>query len=238
MRLTIFPFAIFAVMLSSECFAQEPDSPVPEKDKESGSSSLGPTLELDVSRRPFKNFLTDEVALKPYLAEDGIPEDFESIFVVGSLQAKVAIFWDPVVCRLLGVLDLDGKKDPVEADLPSTYPYILQAAGPPPLADASGDPEYFGFRLVDGSPEFLYTFGSLVVEERIWLEDLGKTLKQRFSFRSPSRPVTIKIPEDWRNRAEASKGTWDKNVLSIPVEDATEVVLTYQLVQPDTDSTN
>lgn len=222
--------------------SQEPPN-AGETDSGTGSPGIGPTLELSISRRSLKNFLTDDIALEPYLDQNETPHDFESIFVVGSIQARHALFWDPVACRLLGALDLKAGKgeNPADESGGTPSPYTLVATGPPPLsvtAGASGMPEYFGFRMVDGTPEFLYTFGSLVVEERIWLENRGEVLKQRFSFRDPIESISILFPDSWKERVEASVGTWKENVLLVPKEDAGEILLTYRLTQPKQEDTN
>ena len=112
----------------------------------------------------------------------------------------------------------------------------MMAAGPAPLSGsggASGSPRYFGFRLVGGMPEFLYTFGALSVEERLWLEEEGKVLKQRFSVREAPRGLLLTLPEEWKRRVTASVGVWKKNVLSVPKEASGEVILTYRLTAGD-----
>ena len=212
-------------------------------------------IKLDIARRDLKNFLTDKEALTPYRRTGGVTDSLQEVFVIGSNAIPRAVFWDPLACRLLGVLDLDAPvpsatapvappaeneagqagddsdiAPPVVPAPPS--PYVLMAAGPAPLTGsggASGAPRYFGFRLVGGMPEFLYTVGALSVEERLWLEDEGKVLKQRFSVRQASRGVQLTFPEEWILRVSATVGTWSKNVLSVPRESTGEVILTYRL---------
>jgi len=214
-------------------------------------------VKLDIARRNLNNFLTDKEALTPYRRTDGVTDSLQEVFVIGSNAVPRAVFWDPLACRLLGVLDLEApappatapvvtpastdagqENAPVESETPEApappSPYVLMAAGPAPLTGsggASGAPRYFGFRLVGGMPEFLYTFGALSVEERLWLEDGGKVLKQRFSVRQGSRGIQLTLPEEWRRRATASVGTWKKNVLSVPNESTGEVILTYRLTE-------
>jgi len=214
-------------------------------------------VKLDIARRNLNNFLTDKEALTPYRRADGVTDSLQEVFVIGSNAVPRAVFWDPLACRLLGVLDLEApappatapvvtppstdagqENAPVESETPEApappSPYVLMAAGPAPLTGsggASGAPRYFGFRLVGGMPEFLYTFGALSVEERLWLEDGGKVLKQRFSVRQASRGVQLTFPEEWILRVSATVGTWKKNVLSVPNESTAEVILTYRLTE-------
>jgi len=209
-------------------------------------------LKLDIARRDLKNFLTDAEALTPYRKVEGIGESLQEIFVIGSNAVPRALFWDPLACRLIGVLDLEAPTAPAPVEVPvqaesaeagetgtepappptATSPYLLMAEGAHPLTGsggASGAPRYFGFRLVGGMPEFLYTFGALAVEERVWLEDEGKIMKQRFSVREAPRELQLTLPKAWQSRVEAAVGTWKKNVLSVPKESSAEVILTYRL---------
>lgn len=211
------------------------------------SSSAMP-MRLDLSRRDLKNFLTDKDALAPYALEGGAVADLHDVFALGSVSAPWAIFWDSRSCRLLGILDLEAKPEPVAAasgagaeqapgdgGKPDSTPYLLKASGPFPLAKTSGasaTPRYFGFRLVKDVPEFLYTCGSLAIEERLWLDDGGKVLRQRFSVKDAAKGLQISVPEDWKGRVTSSAGTWKGAVLSVPKEAATEVILTYPLAPP------
>ena len=165
------------------------------------------------------------------------------------MNTPYAVFWDPLSCRLLGILDLEAPPEVPPSDKPTegdsdekpvtqkaATPYLFKAAGPLPLtgtAGVSGTPRFFGFRLVEGRPEFLYTCGSVAVEERLWLEDGGRILRQRFSAKDAVRGLQISVPADWKGRVEASVGTWKDLVLTVPKESAAEVVLTYPLAPPE-----
>lgn len=203
----------------------------------------GVPVKLDLSRRDLKNFLVDETALVPYRAGDGVVQDLRDVFTFGSVDLPYAVFWDPQACRLLGILDIEAanadKPTPAaEADNrveSATDPYLLKATGPFPLAKsggASASPRYFGFRLVNGAPEFLYTCGSLSIEERLWLDDGGRILRQRFFAKEVPGSLQISVPDDWKGRIEASAGTWKGAVLILP-KGTSEVVLSYALAPPE-----
>ena len=219
--------------------AQNPVAPTPTVAK----TDL--PLRLDLSRRDLKNFLTDKTALAPFTSSDAATLDLRDVFTLGSVNTPYAVFWDPLSCRLLGILDLEAPPevappavapDNTTADepppKPAASPYLFKASGALPLtgtAGVSGLPRYFGFRLVEGRPEFLYTCGSLAVEERLWLEDGGRILRQRFSAKDAARGLQISVPAEWKGRVEASVGTWKGTVLTVPVESVAEVVLGYPL---------
>jgi len=243
MRLFRHPVVLTALFLgiSIPATSQESDesSPAPTAPDPTIDLVTGPPLVLSVARQYLKNFLTDETALAPFKMEDGTVRDLESVFTIGTVEGPYAVFWDPISCRLLGALDLkapakkaateESTADDAETD---TSPYAMLAAGAVPFAGsigAYGEPEYFGFRMVNGKPAFLYTQGSLVVEERLWLDNGGDELKQMFTIRDPKSNVSISLPEDWKARAESSVGEWKENVLSVPKEEAAEFIITYQL---------
>lgn len=213
-------------------------------------------LRLDLSRRDLKNFLTDKEALAPHLATDGTPHELRDVFTLGSVNAPYAVFWDPLSCRLIGILDLEAppesaptpqapdKSSPDEngedterepASDPAPSPYLLKATGPMPLTGTPGlssAARFFGFRLVEGRPEFLYTCGTLAVEERLWLEEGGRILRQRFAAKDATKGLKISVPAEWEGRVNASVGTWKGTVLTVPKESVSEVILTYALA-PD-----
>ncbi len=208
--------------------AQE-SAPAPS---ELAAGPTGQAVRLLVSRRTVKNFLTDGEALAVYPKSDNAPANLSGVFAIGSAEAGRAILWDPTACRLLGVLLLPKAGSP-----PGGEPqYALKATGPLPLAKstgATGNPRYFGMRLIEGAPEFLYQYGSLSIEERIWLEDHGTVLKQRFSVKSAPRGLQFTVASDWKERLSASAGTWKDRVLNVPKEAAGEFVLTYRLDDSD-----
>lgn len=234
------------------------DKPAPGSPVTTPPLSMAPAvapLKLDIARRDLKNFLRDEEAVAPHRSSTGDIALLKEVFMIGSPNISRAFFWDPVSCRLLGVIDLDAPQTPEPAPAPEPAPvksasddsdeeskmdppspYILTAAGPMPLfgsSGVSGSPRYFGFRLVGGMPEFLYTFGSLAVEERLWLDDGGKALKQRFAIPGATKGFQITLPGDWKERATVSAGTWKGNVLSVPKESVTEIIFSYRLTDAE-----
>jgi len=222
-----------------------------------------PIPSLDISRRSLDNFLEDDVALAPHSDGSGKARRFADVFMVGSDEARHAIVWDPVSCRSAGVLDLEAPppKPPQDPEQPEETrgdddsdeegvdtkegppsPYVLRAEGPAPFTGcigAFGQPEYFGFRLVDGRPEFLYTHGALAIEERLWLAGGGDLLEQRIVVREPENDLLLTLPAVWKERAESSAGQWSENTLSVPVEAAAKgVTLTYRLSETENPATD
>ncbi|MEM7699892.1 MAG: hypothetical protein AAF236_15965 [Verrucomicrobiota bacterium] len=242
------PVPILLAFLGLAVSLAAQDAPVEPTDREQDDPTVdmlsGPPIRLDVSRRTLRNFLTDQTALIPFLSDSGAPQELRDVFIVGSNEAGYAFFWDPTSCRLIGVLDLElaMKASRGEATEETEQAmYVMQASGAFPfsaMAGASwGRPGYFGFRMVNGKPEFLYTHGTLAVEERLWLDEGGRVLKQRFSLGQTIEPVRVLFPELWRDRIESADGTWSDNILTVPPQEDTTFVVTYRLRdQPDSES--
>ncbi|MDF1862713.1 MAG: hypothetical protein P1U87_21025 [Verrucomicrobiales bacterium] len=214
------------------------------------TAAIGIPVKLDISRRFLKNFLTDEDASIPYETPEGEPRDLSGAFMIGSPNAQYVAIWDPDSARLLGVLDLkapqpkaaekaeseDEGKEEKKAESEEPSPYVLLAAGNYPLQASSGafgTPSYFGFRVVAGRPCFLYTHGSLIVEETIWLEDDGNVLKQQFSIREPEGTIALRLPASWKERASTEVGEWDGNTLKIPAESEGKFTIAFRLDTPE-----
>lgn len=214
--------------------------PAPESAEPSVVPTTSVLLELDVARQRLKNFLSDETALAPYKKADGGYRDLESTFTIGTPSGRFAVFWDPEACRFLGALDLKAPPQNAESTdsegdgAPS--PYTILAEGPHPFKGSSGaygEPEFFGFRMINGSPAFLYTCGTLVIEERLSLDEEGEVLKQMFTIREPKNAISYTVPEAWKDRIDTTGGEWKGNVLTIPKENASEFLVSYRLAESD-----
>lgn len=133
-----------------------------------------------------------------------------------------------------GVEEVDGGGEEADGSEPGS-PYLLRAEGPHPLIaspGAGGTPTYFGFRFIEGRPEFLHIVGGLLVEERIWFENGGETLLQRFAVREPIGDLMLTLPAEWADRCDPSHGALQGNVLTIPKEEADSAILAYRLSPP------
>ncbi|MEN8715709.1 MAG: hypothetical protein ABF384_12440 [Verrucomicrobiales bacterium] len=253
----ILPFSSFLLLPTVFVF---PLSAQDERGKESTIEEAAQSdvaIKLDISRRHLRNFLTDEEALEAYGSDDARRENLHGAFMIGSPGARYVAIWDPTAARLIGVLDVEPpkkeqskeeekadnaglkKEDAEKEELSGPSPYIYSAEGLPPFQESSGafgKPEYFGFRVVAGRPKFLYTHGSLRIEEMIWLEDEGRVLKQRFSIRSPQNDAQIAVVSDWKDRITHSVGEWDGSALKVSKDEAGNIELSYQLEPAESES--
>lgn len=216
---------------------QEADAPDETKTVEPGVGSKPSVAALQITRRTVENFLTDPLALVPFGGGGGEePMPLVSTFVIAAEGTPYSIIWDPTACRLLGIYRTpDPEATTTGAEPPS--PYVFLAEGPTPFSTTSGvfgNPSYFGFRVVDGYPEFLYHHGRLLIEERIWLDTSKNELMQQFTVKNASDSISLKFPEDWKERITSSSGEWEKGtLLEIPAgkdgEERTSFVLSYAL---------
>lgn len=268
-RLCLLPgFLALALAWPGHVRAQEETPDTEKSEKPLGEfAGVGVVPKLSISRKTVPNFLVDETLAAVHASKGSESETatLEGVFTIGANSSRYAVFWDPLTCRLLGVLDLEP--DPVEAptdeadgsetasaeteidkgeraegsekDVPldsepesPPSPFFLLAGGRPPLggtAGGSGEASFFGVRLIDGKPEFLYEQGSLLIEERLWLENGGETLQQQFTLRDMNSSLVLEIPEAWRQRVTSDRGEWDEGRLTVDKEEAGEVRLTYRL---------
>jgi len=177
---------------------------------------------LEITRRTIQNFLTDPVALIPYTGGGPDPAPLVSTFVIKGEGLPYSIIWDPASCRLLGVYKPPSEPDPATEPAPDATPpspYLILAEGAAPFAmttGTTGNPEYFGFRVVEGKPEFLFQHGRVLVEERIWIDPSGTKLLQRFTVINQSGDVAMKFPEGWKKRISTDEGEWKDTILSVP----------------------
>ena len=146
---------------------------------------------------------------------------------------ELSFCWDPVECRLLYVWKGGFlQHQPDLAGIAGKLVYV--AEGPAPLAASVGAfdaPDFFGYRLVNGVPEFLYTQGLLSVAERFELAADGQSFTQFFSVQNTPFEVNLAIPERWKESVSSSIGTWTKGFVTIPLKSIKDFRLTFQLLK-------
>jgi hypothetical protein len=188
-----------------------------------GSISRGQGNSLVVRRATIPNFLTDPIIFGNISKTDDVTTTLPSTFILTSPVTGQAVYWSPVICRLAAIKN--GKKTPKFRE--------IVAAGPHPLAislGAIGKPKFFGFRLVDGRPEFLYTYGQLSIEESFAFSPDGRELKQSFKIVSNAIDGAYSLPENWRAFVTANNGRWGNNVLMLKKEELKEgFTITFHL---------
>ena len=155
---------------------------------------------------PHLQFLPDEVNVVERAGRD-IP----AAIVVG-FGNDLAIAWDTRECRWLYAWR-GGFIEPIETESEEEGESSTEivgnllhlSTGPAPLSvtmGAAGGARYFGHRMVDGIPEFLYTVGKLKVSERIFPSEDGSRIVQKFSVeRQPvdlilAAPLSAEVTSD------------------------------------------
>jgi hypothetical protein len=155
---------------------------------------------------------------------DGMVTQLPGVIEVRHESPQIGYAWDPVECRVLFVWK--G---------PSMTGLIQVAEGPPPLSATSGvygAPQYFGYRLVNGAPEFLYRLGKLAVEERLEPSADGSRLTQRWKVYQAEFDVMLAVPERWKDLVEANSGEWKGGFFKVPKAKAADLALTWKLGTP------
>ncbi len=114
---------------------------------------------------------------------------------------QLSIAWDTSECRWLyawrgDFLDREQNSDDDDATTIAGE-LVYLSDGPAPLSvtmGAAGGARYFGHRLIDGVPEFLYTVGKLKVTERIQPSDDGSEIIQHFSVERHPVDLILSVP--------------------------------------------
>lgn len=210
-----------------------------------------------LSRATLPNFLADPVALLPFGGNDGAPGPLEDAFLVDSPDGRFRAVWDPTACRLLGVIDLsypdeappappgngsdggngdDGNSgDDGSGHGSKRFPLLASGAAPFSLCEGVfGQPAYFGFRLEDDRPEFLYRHGRVSVEESLRFSEDGSRLVQRLRYKEVGGAPLLSFPEAWRALAETDGGEWQTSpLLKLPETESKEGAVEIRYALPD-----
>ena len=203
--------------------AQEPASHG-ESPSDPPPKAAAPAPEILVAQTTLPNPVKDVIALIHREQFSGKPDEpITSLPGIIRVQYSASGFgyaWDPVECRLMFVWQ--GGAD--MSDLK------FVAEGPAPFAatiGAWGVPDYFGYRLVDGAPEFLYYVGSLGVTEKIRPTPDGRGWTQDWEIHQADYGLQVTIPERWVSKVKASAGDWIGPVLKLPESKVAKLTLTW-----------
>jgi hypothetical protein len=93
-------------------------------------------------------------------------------------------------------------------------------------SDAPPDPEFEGYTMIDGRPQFAYTIGDVQVRELVEPTPDGTGLQRTFQIDGADQPVRFITSAQDRVAFEASAGTWDGTTLRLPPDDAQRFVIT------------
>jgi len=145
---------------------------------------------------------------------------------------ELSVCWDTTECRFMyawrdGFLNMENYWGAGSGDQRKSFDYVPQiegrlvflAEGPSPLAltpGVFGAPRYKGFRLrKDGVPEFLYSVGSVLVEESVEPGAVEGEIRWHFSIQHAPAGVMLGFDEDGKMRIRTSDGEWSGKVLTI-----------------------
>jgi hypothetical protein len=176
--------------------------------------------------------------------------DISSAIVVG-FGNELAIAWDTSECRWLYAWRggfIERIESEVDSDSESTSDFetttdivgelIYLSTGPSPLSlamGAAGGPHYFGHRMVEGVPEFLYTIGKLKVSERIFPSDDGTSIIQKFSVeRHPvdlilAAPLSVGQKSDNDAAITVTNGTLKGDLIYVDEKKAGDFTLSHRI---------
>lgn len=93
-------------------------------------------------------------------------------------------------------------------------------------SDAPPDPEFEGYTMIDGRPQFEYAIGDVQVRERIEPTPDGTGLQRTFQLDGVDQPVRFLTSPQDSVAFEASAGTWDGTTLRLQSDEAERFVIT------------
>jgi len=93
-------------------------------------------------------------------------------------------------------------------------------------SDAPPDPEFEGYTMIDGRPQFEYTIGDALVRELVEPTPDGTGLRRTFQLDGADHSVRFLTSPQDSVRIEASAGTWDGPTLRLQPDEAQRFVIT------------
>lgn len=212
-----FVLSTFAAEGQTEPQPEAPETPPAEVEQK--------PKEPRIQQRSLPNPVADVVTLIQRQQLSGKSEApielLPGMIVVQYADPAFGFAWDPVECRLL--LAWTG------TDMKSGLRFV--AEGPSPFATtlgAWGPPNYFGYRMVEGHPEFLYFFGRLGIEEKVLPAPDGDGFLQEWSVSQAEFGLQISVPERWKDSVKSDTGSWSGTVLSLPTAETVRSKLTWK----------
>jgi len=181
-----------------------------------------PLGQLILKRTTIKNFIADAVINRALSGSDATPHQLASTFEMILPSTEQTFVWSPALCRLIGIHR--GKQTSfIEISAEGVHPFSVSTG-------ARGTPVFFGFRLVAGAPEFLYTYGQMSIEERFEISADGRRLYQHFKIAASTANTTYTVPESWRKILTADNGRWMQTTLALNRQETMEgFTVTYHL---------
>ena len=215
-------FAWVSLVISANLAVGAEENPSPEITPPPTAPTIQPAV-VQIQQGTLPNPVTDEVTLiHRRQLSPAEPEPLISLPAMIKVKhetEKVSYAWDPIECRLLLVWKGDSMAD-----------LIYVAEGPAPFAASIGvwgPPDYFGYRMIDGAPEFLYHFGRIGVAERIIPLPDGSGITQHWEVHQADYGLQVSVPERWKPRVKSSAGSWSGLFLKVGENDAKDFTLTW-----------
>lgn len=192
--------------------------------QEGAADTPAPEREVPkIAQLTLPNPIIDEVALlnrARIAGEKNLPMAIlPGVIRVQHQDSAFGYAWDPVECRLLFAW---------RGEDPSELVYVAEGPGPiSATIGVWGVPDYFGYRMVNGVPEFLYRLGKVAVEERLEPNADGTSLVQHWKVYQADFGVLLTVPVRCRGFVEPSTGRWSGGFLNLPPKQDRQITLTW-----------
>ncbi|MBI1369382.1 MAG: hypothetical protein GC162_12105 [Planctomycetes bacterium] len=154
---------------------------------------------------------------------------------------RLSYVWDTIDCRLVyawkdGFMDMTDYWGAGAGGGRRSFAYlphlegtlVFKAAGSMPLSIGDSEqqvaPKFKGYRLLAGTPQFMFALGSTQVSEQI-VPGEGGTIAMHYHVDAAPGDVHMTFDPSIRKRVTADKGDWKDDTLTIPAKDAGHFVV-------------
>ncbi len=164
----------------------------------------------------------------PYVVRGFLPDTSPaSIAVV--MDGNLSVCWDTEICRLRYAwvgsrTSLNSYFGPAKLKVKPFYKEKSEVLWS--LKDA-GKPDFLGYRLIEGYPEFHYRLGSLEVHELVRLGEDGDIIR---SFRTSGleESATLLLNSEGTGSVTSDLGLMEQNLLQLTASEAASFTLTLK----------
>ncbi|MDZ7692826.1 MAG: hypothetical protein U5K69_17150 [Balneolaceae bacterium] len=92
--------------------------------------------------------------------------------------------------------------------------------------DSVPQPEFQGYRMIDGYPRFMYKMGDILVHELIQPAENTPGFKMQYTLENVNEPIWYALSKNGDTQLEVTNGTVEGDMISLTPEEAKEFTIT------------
>lgn len=181
-------------------------------------------------RHQFPGFKEPQREL-PYVVRGFLPDSSPASVMV-KLSEKLNVGWDTDTCRFLYAWNGEksikaGSRSALEL---SSAPFYAETADNLWSFGAGLNPDYGGYRLIEGFPEFYYKIGAVEIREKITAGDLPGSVQRDFELSGVSGAVRLTLDGTGDAQISSDEGHMEGRLLTLTADQAKS--FTLKIYQP------